>query len=67
MKRSQLSSPTSSKAEPEAKKAKLSPNPFASLADGTGDDGDGWTKVEKRKQKKAKKPTGVSSFGFVAL
>ncbi len=59
MKRSHLSSPpspTSLRAEPELKKAKTSPNSFAELAT-VGDDG-GWTKVEKRKAKKAKKTAG---------
>lgn len=51
MKRSQASSPTSAEI-PKCKKAKISTENSGKPTE--GDDG-GWTKVEKRKQKKAKK------------
>lgn len=52
MKRSQPSTTPPTPSSPAHKKAKMSPNPFEVLAD---DAEDGWTKVEKRKAKKAKK------------
>ena len=51
MKRSQAST-TPTPSSPAHKKVKMSPNPFEVLA---GDTEDGWTKVEKRKTKKARK------------
>jgi len=52
MKRSQPSTTSPTPSSPAHKKARMSPNPFQVLADGTDD---GWTKVEKRKAKKTKK------------
>ena len=52
MKRSNPSTTPSTPSSPIRKKVKMSPNPFEVLVDGTED---GWTKVEKRKTKKAKK------------
>lgn len=47
-------SPESSPGRPQQKKIKPSPDTEISQND-TRDDGGGWTKVEKRKAKKAKK------------
>lgn len=52
MKRSQPSTTPPAPSSPVHKKVKMSPNPFEVLADDTED---GWTRVEKRKAKKAKK------------
>lgn len=52
MKRSKPSTTPSTPSSPVHKKVKMSPNPFEVLVDDTED---GWTKVEKRKTKKAKK------------
>jgi len=52
MKRSQPSTTPPIPSSPVHKKVKMSSNPFEVLADDTED---GWTKVEKRKAKKAKK------------
>lgn len=52
MKRSKPSATSSTPSSPAHKKAKMSPNPFEVLVDDTED---GWTKVEKRKGKKARK------------
>ena len=52
MKRSQPSTTPSTPSSPVRKKVKMSPNPFEPLAD---DAEGGWTRVEKRKAKKAKK------------
>lgn len=52
MKRSKPSTTSSTPSSPAHKKAKMSPNPFEVLVDDTED---GWTKVERRKAKKAKK------------
>lgn len=52
MKRSKPSTTPSTPSSPVHKKVKMSPNPFEILVDDTED---GWTKVEKRKAKKAKK------------
>lgn len=52
MKRSEPSTTPSTPGSPAQKKIKMSPNPFEALAVDTED---GWTRVEKRKTKKAKK------------
>ena len=52
MKRSQPPTTPPTPSSPAHKKVKMSPNPFEVLAVDTED---GWTKVEKRKAKKAKK------------
>ena len=52
MKRSKPSTTSSTPGSPVHKRLKMSPNPFEVLVDDTED---GWTKVEKRKAKKAEK------------
>lgn len=52
MKRPQPSTTSPTPSSPAHKKVKMSPNPFEVLVNDTED---GWTKVEKRKVKKAKK------------
>lgn len=63
MKRSQApTTPTPS--SPARKKVKMSPNPFEVLVDDTED---GWTKVEKRKAKKAKKVVAKIDVCFLFM
>jgi len=64
MKRSKPSTTSPTPSSPVHKKVKMSPNPFEAPVDDTED---GWTRVGKRKEKKAKKAKAKIDVCFLSM